>query len=165
MTQRFPDEAPRVWPDTDSDAADDPPFKTLSREEAEVLRANHPPVSPARVVAVQAAVGLGVAAFGWAITQRSEVGWSALVGAAVVVGPAALMARGLARLSGRQAGTVLLGFWLWEALKIVLAVSMLLAAARWMPGLHWPAMLVAMVVCLKVNGLALLWRGRVKHKG
>jgi len=35
---------------------------------------------------------------------------------------------------------------------------MLLAATRVVPGLSWPALLVAMVVCMKMNWLALLWR-------
>jgi ATP synthase protein I len=35
---------------------------------------------------------------------------------------------------------------------------MLLAAPRVVPGLSWPALLVAMVVCMKMNWWALLWR-------
>ena len=55
------------------------------------------------------------------------------------------------------------GFMLWEFMKIALAVAMLVVAAKVVPNLSWPALLVAMVVCMKVNWLALLWRGRTKN--
>ena len=51
-------------------------------------------------------------------------------------------------------------FMFWEMVKIGVAVAMLLAAPRVVPDLSWPALLVAMIVCMKVNWLALLWRGR-----
>ena len=52
------------------------------------------------------------------------------------------------------------GFMFWETLKIGVAVAMLVIAARVVPRLSWPALLVTMVVCIKVNWLALPWRGR-----
>ena len=45
-------------------------------------------------------------------------------------------------------------------LKLLLAVGMLALAPRLVQPLSWPALLVAMVACLKVYWLALLWRGR-----
>jgi ATP synthase protein I len=53
-----------------------------------------------------------------------------------------------------------MGFMFWEMLKLALAVAMLFSAARVVPDLSWPALLVALVVCVKVNWLALLWRRR-----
>ena len=53
-----------------------------------------------------------------------------------------------------------MGFMFWEMLKLALAVAMLLAAVRVVPDLSWPALLVALIVCVKVNWLALLWRRR-----
>jgi ATP synthase protein I len=89
---------------------------------------------------------------------------SALYGAAAVVVPGALFVRGMtSRLSRASPGAAVFGFLIWELLKIAVAVAMLVAAARVIPDLSWPALLVAMVVCLKVNWLALLWRGRVKN--
>jgi ATP synthase protein I len=52
------------------------------------------------------------------------------------------------------------GFMFWEMLKIGVAVAMLAIAVRVVPNLNWPALLVTMVVCIKVNWVALLWRGR-----
>lgn len=53
-----------------------------------------------------------------------------------------------------------MGFLFWEMLKIAAAIAMLVIAAKVVPDLSWPALLVTMVVCIKVNWVALLWRGR-----
>ena len=45
-------------------------------------------------------------------------------------------------------------------MKLALALALLVAAARVVPELSWPALLIAMAVCLQVNWLALLWRCR-----
>ncbi|HXD07921.1 MAG TPA: ATP synthase subunit I [Burkholderiaceae bacterium] len=148
-----------------ADGADEPPFRSLTRDEAQALRVQHPPLSPWRVVAVQAAAGLASAALWWGVSRKGEAAWSALYGAAAVVVPNALMARGLARqLASGNPGAAVFGFMFWEAVKVAVAVAMLVAAAKVVPGLSWPALLVTMIVCLKVNWLALLWWGRVKNK-
>lgn len=144
----------------DADELTEPPFRTLSREEAQALRASIPQVSPWRVVAAQAAAGLVCGAIAWLVTQRSGVAWSALYGAAAVVVPGALLARGMTRGTSSNPGAAAFGFMFWELVKIGVAVGMLLAAPRVVPDLSWPALLLAMVVCVKVNWLALLWRRR-----
>jgi len=48
----------------------------------------------------------------------------------------------------------------WEMVKIALAVAMLMAAVRVVPGLSWPALLGVMVVCMKVSWLAMLRQRR-----
>jgi ATP synthase protein I len=136
-------------------------FKRLSQEEAAVLRAQEPPVSPWRVVAVQAAVGVVVALVGLLFTGRSEVAWSLLYGAATVVVPGALMARGMtSRLSSMAPGASAVSFMLWEFVKIGVSVAMLAVAGRIVQPLVWPALLVGLVVCIKVYWVALLWRRR-----
>lgn len=143
------------------DAADEPPFKPLTREEAEALRANNPPLSPWRIIAAQAVVGLAMAALWWGLSRRGGAAWSALYGAAAVVIPGALLARGITGQLSRVSPTAAaFGFLLWELLKIAVAVVMLVAAARVVPDLSWPALLVTMIVCMKVNWLALLWKQR-----
>jgi len=137
---------------------EDPPFKPLSREEAQALRARHPPMSPWRVVGSQAVAGLVCAAVAWAITSRSGTAWSALYGAAATVVPNALLARGMTRRTSTNPGAAVFGFMFWEMVKIAVAVVMLAAAPRVVPDLSWPALLVAMIVCVKVNWWALLWR-------
>ncbi len=142
-----------------ADEAQDPPFKTLSREEAQALRVNLPQVSPWRVVAAQAAAGLLCTAIAWLVTQRSGAAWSALYGALAVALPGALLARGMTRRTG-SAVAAAAGFLFWEMLKIGVAIAMLVIAAKVVPGLSWPVLLLTMVVCMKVNWVALLWRAR-----
>jgi ATP synthase protein I len=145
--------------DASEDGAADERFKRLSREEAAALRAQEPSVSPWRVVAVQAAVGVVAALIGLLITGRTEVAWSLLYGAATVVVPAALMARGMvSRLSSVAPGASAVSFMLWEFVKIGVSVAMLAVAPRIVQPLVWPALLVGLVVCIKVYWVALLWR-------
>lgn len=145
------------------DGAEPEVFKAWSREEAQAWRSKNPPLSPWRVVAVQTAAGLLCCAAVWAITQRGEAAWSALYGAAAVVVPSALLARGMTRdLSNTPgaAGHAMFRFMFWEMVKIAVAVAMLVAAPRVVHGLSWPALLVTMIVCMKMNWLGLLWQRR-----
>lgn len=148
------DRSPEEGPDADHE----PPFKVLTREEAAALRATNPVVSPWRIVAAQAAAGLLCALVVAVVTQRWATVGSALYGAAVVVVPGALLARGIARGAGSPVAAAA-SFMFWELVKIALAVAMLVAAAKFAPNLSWPALLVAMVVCTKLGWLA-LWRRR-----
>lgn len=141
------------------DAPLDPPVRRWSREDAQALRAKNPPLSPWRVIAAQAVVGLLCAAVAWGLAQRGAVLWSALYGAAAVVLPGVLLARGMTKSASNPVAAAA-GFMFWEFLKIAAAIAMLVIAARVVPDLSWPALLATMVVCMKVNWLALLWRGR-----
>ena len=151
------DHGARQADDGDEAAPDD--FKVWTREDVVAWRRNNPPLSPWRVVTVQAVAGLVCCAAVWAFTQRSEAAWSALYGVAAVVLPSALLARGMTR-GTRHPLAAAAGFMFWEMLKIGVAIAMLVIAARVVPSLSWPALLVSMVVCIKVNWVALLWRGR-----
>jgi len=146
------------WDDQDEGQAG---FKRLSREEAAVLKAREPSVSPWRVIAVQAAVGGVAALIGWLLTRQAEVVWSLLYGAATVVVPGALMARGMtSRLSSMSPGASAVSFMLWEMVKIGVSLAMLVVAGQIVQPLSWPALLVGLVVCIKVYWVALLWRRR-----
>jgi ATP synthase protein I len=142
------------------DEVPEAPFKSLTREEARALKARIPMVSPWWVVAAQAAAGLLCCAIAWGITQQGSAVWSALYGAAAVVLPGALLARGMTRSDRPKPIAAVVGFMLWEGLKIGTAVAMLVIAAKVVPNLSWPALLVTMVVCIKLNWVALLWRAR-----
>jgi ATP synthase protein I len=149
-----------LWDDAEDGVARSS-FKSLSREDAAVLRAQEPPVSPWRVIAVQAVVGVIAALVGWALTGKSAVAWSMLYGAATVVVPGALMARGMtSKLSSMAPGASAVSFMLWEFVKIGVSLAMLVVAGKIVQPLVWPALLVAMVVCMKVYWVALLWRRR-----
>jgi ATP synthase protein I len=155
---------PRADRRDDEDEGAEPPFKALSREEAQALRERQPSFSPWRVVAVQALVG-GVVALmaGWG-TGRLDVFWSALYGAAVVVIPGALMARGITRpLPRGSVGAGVANFFVWEAVKVGLSVAMLALAPWIVQPLSWPALLVGLVLCLKCYWIVLNWRGSKKN--
>ena len=136
-------------------------FNALTREQAEALRRKDPPLNPWRVIGVQAAVGVVVAMIAWLVFGKQEFGWSALYGAAIVVVPGALMARGMtSRLSAMSPGVSAVSFMLWEFVKIGVSVAMLALAPQIVQRLSWPALLVALVLCMKVYWVALLWRGK-----
>ena len=69
------------------------------------------------------------------------------------------MTRDLSAVKG-AAGVAVFSFMFWEMVKIGVAVAMLVAAPRAVADLSWPALLAAMMVCVKMNWLALLWRRR-----
>jgi len=135
----------------------DEDFKPLSHDEAEALRRQLPQLSPWRVVMVQAVVGLVCTGVAWAVMRSESIAMSALFGAVAVVGPQAVLARGMTKPRG-NAGAAMFGFLFWEMAKIGLTVALLVAAVRIVPNLSWPALLVTMVVCMKVSWLALLMR-------
>jgi ATP synthase protein I len=133
----------------------------LTQQEAQALRAKERPVSPWRVVRLQAVVGVVVAALVWVIMGERSAGLSALYGAAVAVVPGALMARGMtSRFSSMSPGHSAVSFMLWEMLKIAVSVAMLILAPQILQPLSWPVLLVTLLVCIKVYWFALLWRGR-----
>ena len=76
------------------------------------------------------------------------------------IGSASDVAIETRRCSSMNAGTSAVSFMLWEAVKIAVSVAMLMLAPKLVQSLSWPALLVALVLCMKVYWLALLWRGR-----
>jgi ATP synthase protein I len=121
-------------------------------------------LSPWRVIGVQAVVGLVAALAAWALTGKANLGWSVGYGAAAVIIPAIVFARGLtSRLSSVNAGAAMMGFFLWEAVKIGLTVAMLFAAPRLVAELSWSALLVGLVVAMKAVWVMLLLRPKAKQ--
>jgi ATP synthase protein I len=150
---------PDPWAD-DTDGDGRAPFKSLTRDEVRVLVASNPQrVCPWWVIAAQAAVGvLAALVAGWFGTAEGWF-WSALYGAAVVVVPGALMARGMTSpLTSVSPGASALGVMLWSLVKIAVSVGLLMLAPKLVQHLSWPALLVTMVLCMQVYWLALMWR-------
>jgi ATP synthase protein I len=149
------------WAD-DIDDCGRAPFKALTREEVRVLVANNPRrVSPWWVIAAQVVVGVLTALVaGWFGSAEGWF-WSALYGAAVVVVPGALMARGMTSpLTSVSPGASALGVMLWSMVKIAVSVVLLMLAPKLVQPLSWPALLATMVLCMQVYWVALLWRRR-----
>jgi ATP synthase protein I len=154
---------PESWREEDDAAA--AAAKPLTREQAQDLRARQPSLSPWRVVGAQAALGGVLALLAVFITGKQEMAWSVLYGAATVVLPAALMARGMtSKLSSTSPGASAVSFMLWQFVKMGVSVAMLMLAPKLVQDLSWPALLVSLVLCIKVYVLALLWRPAVKNK-
>ncbi|MCB1994890.1 MAG: ATP synthase subunit I, partial [Rhodoferax sp.] len=125
------------------------------------LRAKEPPLNPWRVIGVQVLVGVLVAGLAGLVFGSKAVAWSLLYGAATVVVPGALMARGMtSRLSSVSPGASAVSFMLWEVVKIAVSIAMLMLAPKLVQPLSWPALLAGLVLCMKVYWVALLWRGR-----
>jgi ATP synthase protein I len=150
--------APSVEKDSafDADGRHDDNFKALTAEEVKALQKSSPMLSPWLVVATQAGVGILVAgATGWLVGSALAF-WSAAYGALAVVVPAVVFVRGLARQQrAPNAGSALGGFFVWEMVKVVLTVAMLLAAPRLIAGLNWLALLAGFVVTMKVYWVAM----------
>ena len=157
--KQFAKRAFKGSPDTSQDEGNDKPYKALTREEAQVLRAKYPMISPWRVVGAQSLVGLVCVGLAWIFVNQGHAAWSALYGAAAVVLPSALLARGMTGRADSPTAAAM-GLMFWETIKIAAAIAMLVIAARVVPQLNWPALLVTMVVCSQMNWFALLWRGR-----
>jgi ATP synthase protein I len=154
------------WPyDDEVEAGKLETFKSLSPDEARKLRELNPSVPPWKVVVGQGVVGVLAALVAWVVTGSQSVGWSAAYGALAVVLPAAIFARGLSgRFASLNPGTAVLGFFLWEMVKLVLTVAMLVAAPKLMVALSWPALLVGLVLTMKVYWVAFIFAPRIKQR-
>ncbi len=152
-----------AWADAETAEADDarPP---LTAEQARALRAAQPMPGPGRIVMAQAVAGILLALLALAVSGRASVAWSVLYGALAAAVPAAVMARGIGRPLPRAAQPALgaVRLLVWETVKLVLTVLLLVLAPLLVAGLSWPGLLLGLVVCLKVYWLALLWRGHSK---
>lgn len=149
--------APQPYPSTDAENPDglfDAEFKPLTAEEARQWRQAHPAMSPWWVVVWQVVAGavLALVAAWWA---GKVAGLSAAYGALAVVFPAALMVRGLQRQRAvTQPGAAMMGFVIWESVKVALTVAMLLLAPKVVSPLSWLALVAGFVVTMKVYWVA-----------
>jgi F-type H+-transporting ATPase subunit a len=109
--------------------------------------------------------GVVVAGLAWWLTRQMNVFWSALYGAAAVVVPSSLMARGMtSRLTSLNPGLSAVGFMLWELVKLGLTVVLLALAPKLVPGLSWPALLVVLGAARRHRLLPAVARGK-RHLG
>ena len=75
-----------------------------------------------------------------------------------ITNPDATLRKGI--ISGITPAASAVGAMFWSLVKIGVSVLMLVLAPRVVQPLSWPALLVALVLCIQVYWLALLWRGR-----
>lgn len=152
-------------PPASEDGEEQDNFKPLTREEALKWRASQPQTSVWAVVGWQVVLALLAAVIAAGLTRSQAVVVSLLYGAAAVVLPTAMMAWGLTRsaLSRRSAGgsqAPLVGFFVWEGAKLLLAIALLALAPRLVSDLSWLALVAGLVVVLKAYWVELWFRSR-----
>ena len=143
----------------DADATDDglePDFKPLTPEQAAAWRQRNPVSSPWRVLALQVLVGVAVAVLTGLVSGQQRLAASVAWGVVSVVVPGVVFARALSRqMRLKQAGAALAGLFVWELVKVVLTVALLLVAPKVVAGLSWLALVAGFVVTMKVYWLAM----------
>jgi ATP synthase protein I len=131
-------------------------FKPLTAQQAQEWRQKNRTTSPWWVVGLQAAVAVVVSLLTWLIGRRTGWALSVAWGGFAVVAPAALFARALARqMQLGQPGAALVGLFVWEFVKVVLTVALLLVAPQVISELSWLALVAGFVVTMKVYWLAM----------
>jgi ATP synthase protein I len=131
-------------------------FQPLTAEQAQAWRQQNPAISPWRVLALQVVVGALMAVLtGW-VSGQSRLAASAAWGSVAVVIPAVVFVRALSRQMRRsQPGSALVGLFVWELVKIILTVALLLVAPKVVSDLSWLALVAGFVVTMKVYWLAM----------
>ena len=131
-------------------------FKPLTAEEAQAWRQSNPQVSPWRVLLLQVFVGVLMALLAGLVTGEFRLAASVAWGCVSVVIPAVVFVRALSRQMRRtQSGSALVGLFVWELVKIVLTVALLLVAPKVISDLSWLALVAGFVVTMKVYWLAM----------
>lgn len=155
--------ATRKWPDgpndwQDADTGEDAPVP-LTADQASQWRRQHPQLKLGRALLMQVLTGLVVVLVSWLLTRRADVAWSAAYGSLAGVLPAAVAARGTVRWArpGFPPAAALAGVLLWEGVKLVLTVGVLMAAPRFLGVPNWPALLIGLALTIKMYWLGLMW--------
>jgi ATP synthase protein I len=153
-----------VNPDTVSLSADkstqtpEEEFQPLTAEEAQAWRQRHTSLSVWWVLGAQLALSAVLAMLGSWLWGFASIGISVMYGALAVIVPAALFARGLTSSAASvNAMTAVVGFAVWQGVKLVLTVLLLALAPRVLNEVSWPALLAGMLLAMKVYWLALAW--------
>ena len=146
---------PSQMPET-ADEGLEPEFKPLSAQEAQAWRQHNPQASPWRVLLLQVGVGALLAIMTGLFTGEWKLAVSSAWGSVAVVVPAVVFVRALSRQMRRtQPGSALMGLMVWELVKIVLTVALLLVAPKVISDLSWLALVAGFVVTMKVYWLAM----------
>ena len=134
----------------------EPQFKPLTAEQAQAWRQQNPVSSPWCVLWLQFGVGVLLAVLTGLFTGQWPLAASVAWGGVAVIIPAVVFVRALSRQMRRtQPGSALAGLFVWELVKIVLTVALLLVAPKVISELSWLALVAGFVVTMKVYWLAM----------
>ncbi|MCX7263843.1 MAG: ATP synthase subunit I [Betaproteobacteria bacterium] len=155
---RLPKNAQSRWQEDWEDSSNES-FPAFTPEQAKAWRSLNPVMSVWRVLGFQALTGLAVTLVAAVLTGSWNSASCVAYGAACVLLPSALLARGMSSpVTAINAQTAVLGLFVWELVKIALTVAMLFGATRVLKDLSWPALLVGLVLTMKVNWVVLAWQ-------
>jgi ATP synthase protein I len=132
-----------------------------SAEQAQTWRQKQRPVPIYLLVTAQFGVGAAVAVLAYALfgaTAAMSAGYGAMCAAL----PSLLLARGMRSALSQRNPVV--GFMVWELVKIALGAAMLVAAPKLLGEVNWFALLIGLILTLKVVFLAALWPSQVATK-
>lgn len=139
----------------------DEPVVPLTAAQVQALLAKQPRQSLWQVVGMQLVVGVLISIATFAITSNVGLLMSVAYGAAAVIIPTAVFVRGLNRQrQTASTGSAIAGFAVWEMVKILLTIALLVAAPKLVSGLSWLALVAGFVVTLKVYWLAVWLQSR-----
>lgn len=138
------------------DLVNEPEFKPLTADEAQAWRLKNPAILPWRIIGLQAGVGALMVLLTWLLMDEQQLVASVAWGVVAVVIPAMVFVRALSRqIQFGRPQSALMGLFVWELVKIVLTVALLLVAPKVISGLNWFALVASFVVTTKVYWLAL----------
>ncbi|PIT80204.1 ATP synthase subunit I [Limnohabitans sp. 15K] len=139
------------------DAVTEPEFKPLTADEAQAWRLNNPAIMPWRIIGLQMGVGALMVLLTWLLMDPPQMAASVAWGVVAVVIPAMVFVRALSRqIQFGKPKSALMGLFVWELVKIVLTVALLLVAPKVIPDLSWLALVASFVVTTKVYWLAMV---------
>jgi ATP synthase protein I len=138
---------------------EEPEVKVLTASEVRQIEAAQPSVTLWQLWRIQLLVSVGLL-----VLLALLPGWSWVVAAAAGSGvgllPAALAALVWPRRPAQNPAQALLGLMVWELVKIVLSVALLVLIVLVVPGLNWLGLLLGMIVSMKAGWVYLLLKGR-----
>lgn len=136
-------------------------FESLTAEQAQAWRRKHgwSRISMWQIVMWQVLVGFMLVVVAWFVFGSVQIVFSVAYGVLVVVLPAAVFVRGVGRANAASGFRV---FLVWEFVKLVLSVALLLAAQKLVVDVSWLALLLSMIVTIKTYWVMLLVLPRFK---
>ncbi len=128
----------------------------LDAQQAQALEAAQPQLSSWHAIIVQALVGLLLVLLA-TLSQRQACGSSALAGVLAVCLPQLLLVAMVGRKTGQFPALVWLSrLLMWEIVKWVLTLAILLAAAKLVHGVSWPVLLATFIITIKAGWVSVL---------
>jgi ATP synthase protein I len=136
-------------------------FESLTAEQAQAWRRKHgwSRISMWQIVMWQVLVGFLLVVVTWFVFGSMQIVFSVAYGVLVVVLPAAVFVLGVGRATAASGFRV---FLVWEFVKLVMSVALLLAAQKLVVDVSWLALLLSMIVTIKTYWVMLLVLPRFK---